>query len=148
MSSGVEVGDDVVTAFKQLVKDRKYRCAVFKISSDNMKIEMDKTYEPSASSADAKADWVKMVKTLPESDCRYIAYDFPYEHQGSMKNKVLFVTWSPETSKIRSKMLYASSKDGLLKKLEGVQRSIQCNDEDDIEYPAVAKLLASNTAGY
>lgn len=148
MSSGVEVSDSVVVAFKSLVKDRKYRGAILRIAADLSQIEVEDTFEPSASTADAKADWGKLVKKLPDSDCRYIIYDFPYEHQGTIKNKVLLVTWTPELTKVRSKMVYASSKDGLSKKLEGVQRTLQCTDDEEIGYPAVSKILRQGTAGY
>jgi cofilin len=48
----------------------------------------------------------------------------------------------PDTAKIKSKMVYASSKDALRKKLVGVALEIQATDPEEIEYDTVlGKLL-------
>ncbi len=148
MASGVAVDSEVTQTFKDLIKNRKYRCAVFRINDEMNKIHVEKTFEPAESNADPERDWKAFRKTLPESDCRYAAYDFIYEHQGVKKNRVLFLLWSPEGSKVRSKMIYASSQEGLINKLEGVQRQVQCTDPEDITYEAISKLLQAHTAGY
>lgn len=148
MASGIAVNTNVTSTFKNLVKDRKHRCAVFMINDAMTEITLEKTFDPSASGADPTKEWKTVTKALPEGDCRYVAYDFLYEHQGAMKNRVLFVLWSPPGAKTRSKMIYASSQEGVVNKLEGIQRQMQCMDEDDIKYEEVAKLLKQHTAGY
>lgn len=148
MASGVAVNSKVMSTFKDLVKDRKHRCAVFKINDAMTEIAVEKTFDPSADGSDPIKEWNSFKKTLPDSDCRYVAYDFLYEHQGAMKNRVLFALWSPPTAKIKSKMIYASSQEGVVNKLEGVQRQMQCMDDDDIKYESIAKLLKQHTAGY
>lgn len=145
MASGVAVDTKCIQAFKEL-KDRTLRCAVFKINDDMTKTELDKTYP--VSDGNAKEDWNAFKATLPESDCRYIAYDFSFEHQGAAKTRILFVLWSPETSKIKSKMIYAASQEGVVNKLEGVQRQLQCTDDDELNYDFISKALRQHTAGY
>ena len=44
---------------------------------------------------------------------------------------------APETAKIKPKMLYASSKDALRKKLVGVATEIQGTDLSEISYDSV-----------
>lgn len=146
MSSGVAVDPKVVSTFQSLVKERMYRGATFKINDAMTEISVDKTFAPASS--DAKSDWNDFKKAFPESECRYGCYDFSYMHQGATKTKVLFVLWSSETSKVRSKMIYAASQEGVVNKLEGVQRQIQCVDEDEIEYDVIAKQLSAGTASY
>lgn len=146
MASGVMVDAKCVEAISSLVKSRTYRSAVFKITDDMTKVQLEKTYAPGAGSP--KEDWDAFKKDLPESDCRYIVYDFAYEHQGATKQRVLFLLWSPEYSKVRSKMIYASSQEGVVTKLEGVQRQLQCTDAEEVQYEAIAKQLAAHTAGY
>lgn len=52
---------------------------------------------------------------------------------------VLFLSLyrSPDTSKIKQKMLYASSKDALRKKLVGIATEIQATDLSEITYDVV-----------
>lgn len=145
MASGVAVDPKCVEVFKQL-KERKNRCVVFKINEGMTAIEVEKTLPLSGGSP--KDDWEEFTKALPESDCRYIAYDFAYEHQGAPKQRILFVLWSPEYAKVRPKMIYASSQEGVVNKLEGVQRQLQCTDSEELEYAAISKQLAAHTAGY
>ncbi|CAN8073610.1 unnamed protein product [Agarophyton chilense] len=145
MVSGVAVDKKVVSTFKSIMK-REHRAAVFKINDGMDEVQLEST-APTSDGA-AQSNWESFTKSLPDSDCRYIACDFAYEHQGASKNRVLFILWSPENSKVRSKMIYASSQDGVVKNLDGVQRSLQVNDKDDLEYDAIAKKLAQHTAGY
>ena len=64
-------------------------------------------------------------------DCRYGVYDFEYQHQcqgtseKTMKEKLLLMSWCPDTARIKKKMLYSSSFDALKKCLVGVQKYIQ-----------------------
>ena len=64
-------------------------------------------------------------------DCRYGLFDFEYDHQcegtteKTKKEKLLLMSWCPDTAKIKKKMLYSSSFDALKKCLVGVQKYIQ-----------------------
>ena len=64
-------------------------------------------------------------------DCRYGLFDFEYHHQcegtteKTKKEKLLLMSWCPDTAKIKKKMLYSSSFDALKKCLVGVQKYIQ-----------------------
>ena len=64
-------------------------------------------------------------------DCRYGLFDFEYEHQcegtteKTKKEKLVLMSWCPDTAKIKKKMLYSSSFDALKKCLVGIQKYIQ-----------------------
>ena len=64
-------------------------------------------------------------------DCRYGLFDFEYQHQcqgtseKTMKEKLLLMSWCPDTARIKKKMLYSSSFHALKKCLVGVQKYIQ-----------------------
>jgi cofilin len=84
----------------------------------------------------------KFVAALPKDDCRYAVYDFEYEHEdGGKRSKILFVLWSPDTAKIKSKMLYTSSKDALRKKLVGIGTEIQATDAGEIDRQTVLEKV-------
>lgn len=146
MSSGVAVNKKCIEAFTSIVKNREYRCIVLKINDEMTEVQVEKTHGPSE--GEPKSEWDDFRKTLPKTDCRYIIYDFTFDYQGAQKNRLFFLLWSPEDSKVRSKMIYASSQEGVVNKLEGIQRQLQCTEDDELQYATIAKQLAAHTAGY
>ena len=47
------------------------------------------------------------------------------------------------TAKIKDKMLYASSKDALRKKLVGVHLEVQATDMDEVEYDEIYQKVSA-----
>merc|ERR1719378_870829 len=116
MASGVGVSDECVGKFQDLKLGHKNSYIIYKVS-----------------------DYGQFVENLPKDDCRYAVYDFEYDQPdgGGKRSKILFVLWSPDTAKIKSKMLYTSSKDGLRKKLVGIGTEIQATDSSEIDFETV-----------
>lgn len=50
---------------------------------------------------------------------------------------------SPDTAKIKQKMLFASSRDTLRKSLSGIVTDISATDDDDVSYETSMFLLIS-----
>ncbi|KAA8494053.1 Cofilin [Porphyridium purpureum] len=131
MSSGVAVDPSCIESFNGL-KKRDVRAVVMKINDGMTKIEVEKTMPTgSGDVGTAEAEWKECIDSLPENDCRFLLYDFLYEHQGLPKSKIVFLKWAPETAKIKSKTIYASSQEGCLNQMEGVGRQLQATDEDE-----------------
>ncbi|KAF3071015.1 Cofilin [Daldinia childiae] len=80
---------------------------------------------------------------------RYAVYDFEYNlasGEGS-RNKITFIAWSPDDANVMAKMVYASSKEALKRSLTGIAIELQANDQDDIEYDTVLKVVSKGLAG-
>jgi len=60
---------------------------------------------------------------------------------GGGKRKIAFFMWAPEVANVKSKMVYAASKDALRKKLDGIAKEIQANDAADLVYADVKTAL-------
>ena len=74
------------------------------------------------------------MDSLPESDCRYAIYDFDFvTEENCQKSKIFFVAWSPSVSRIRAKMLYATSKERFRRELDGVHYEIQATDPSELD---------------
>ncbi|KAE8684911.1 Actin-depolymerizing factor 1 [Hibiscus syriacus] len=59
----------------------------------------------------------------------YAVYDFDFvTNENCQKSRIFFIAWSPDTSKVRSKMIYASSKDRFKRELDGIQVELQATD--------------------
>ncbi|KAF2070931.1 hypothetical protein CYY_007755 [Polysphondylium violaceum] len=121
MSSGVKIDPQTVETYNSLKLGRKFRCIFYQMSADNTQICVEKTLEPTSSFED-------MVAALPQSDSRYVVFDYEYQEEGATKNKIVFVNWCPDTAPIKKKMLYTSSKDSIRKALVGIQVEIQATD--------------------
>lgn len=111
---------------------KKYRYIVYKLNDDNTSIVIENKME----SCDKYDDFLGQ---LPENDCRYAVYDFEFEKSPGegIRNKICFIVWVPDTSKVRQKMLYASSKDAIRKKLAGVATEIQATDMSEVSFDSV-----------
>merc|ERR1712080_632297 len=100
---------------------------------DKKSIIVEKTAEPGT-------PFEKLCEDLPDGDCRYVVYDVPITTKsGAETNKMIFIMWSDDNSPVRTKMLYASSKDALKKKLTGINDEFQATDRSDLELKDVAK---------
>lgn len=96
------VDAQAVVEFVKMKLERKYKVMTFKIQGD--KIIVDKTM--------AKGDLAALTNVLPENESRYACLD--------TGKKIHFILWTPDSSSVKDKMTYSSSKEALHKQLEGV----------------------------
>lgn len=83
-------------------------------------------------------DYEEFVGHLPENECRYAVYDFHWQKGDEGKrSKICFIHWSPDTAKVKAKMISASSKDTIRKTLTGVSAEVQATDFAEVEYDTV-----------
>ncbi|RXN00516.1 Cofilin-2 [Acipenser ruthenus] len=138
-TSGVSVHDEVVMLFQNMKMkkmsspDEKRKKAVFFCLSDDLKfiiISPGKEILVGDESDDPYAEFVNM---LPRDECCYALYDASYETKDSKKEDLVFVSWAPETAKIKSRLIYASSKEAVIKKFTGIKHSVQATSWDEIK---------------
>ncbi|URE46849.1 actin-depolymerizing factor [Musa troglodytarum] len=134
-ASGMAVNDDCKLKFLELKAKRTYRFIIFKIDEKQKQVIVDKLGEPTLGYEDFAA-------SLPADECRYAIYDFDFvTEENCQKSKIFFIAWSPDTSRVRSKMLYASSKDRFKRELDGIQVELQATDPTEMgldrELPAL-----------
>ncbi|KEP61446.1 UNVERIFIED_CONTAM: actin depolymerizing factor ADF [Hammondia hammondi] len=100
MASGMGVDENCVALFNELKIRKTVKWIVFKIEHTKIVVEKD-----------GKGNADEFRATLPANDCRFGVYD--------CGNKIQFVLWCPDNAPVKPRMTYASSKDALLKKLDG-----------------------------
>ncbi|KAG5061493.1 Actin-depolymerizing factor 7 [Glycine soja] len=128
-ASGMAVHDDCKLRFQELKARRIYRFITFKI--EHQQVVVDKIGEPTESYDDFQA-------SLPVDECRYAVYDFDFTtDENCQKSKIFFIAWSPDTSKVRMKMVYASSKDRFKRELDGIQVDMQATDPSEMSLDLV-----------
>ncbi|KAH7840092.1 hypothetical protein Vadar_012487 [Vaccinium darrowii] len=128
-ASGMAVDDECKLKFLELKAKRNYRFIVFKI--ENQQVTIDKLGNPEESYDDFTA-------ALPSDECRYAVYDFDFTtDENVQKSKIFFIAWCPDTSRVRSKMVYASSKDRFKRELDGIQVELQATDPSEMSIDIV-----------
>ncbi|KAK9060885.1 hypothetical protein SSX86_018065 [Deinandra increscens subsp. villosa] len=128
-ASGMAVHDDCKLRFSELKSKRNYRFITFKI--EDQQVVVDKTGGPNES-------YENFTDSLPNNECRYAVFDFDFTtDENVQKSKILFIAWSPDTSKVRMKMVYASSKDRFKRELDGIQLELQATDPSEMSLDIV-----------
>ncbi|MGF6884861.1 cofilin [Nocardia sp. GAS34] len=131
MASGVAVHDDVVTQFNDFKLKRppcNYRYFIYKIENDSQ-IVIEST-------APNEAGYEQFYETLSaiNDECRYALIDLEVlTSDGRPASKLVFISWSPDTAKMKSKMLYASSKEAIKRVLVGVGIHLNATDPSELE---------------
>mmetsp|Transcript_57432 Transcript_57432/g.153433 ORF Transcript_57432/g.153433 Transcript_57432/m.153433 type:complete len:138 (-) Transcript_57432:355-768(-) len=134
MSSGATCDDECQKKFEQIKMKKDLRYVIYCIE-DKKTIKFEKEGEVDKTFDDFK-------KALPEDQPRYAVIDYPYKSEdGRDQSKLTFVFWSPDTCGVKDKMLYASSKDAIKKKLTGIMKEMQCNDEGDLDEDNFTKKM-------
>ncbi|XP_005812121.1 cofilin-2 [Xiphophorus maculatus] len=144
MASGVTVNDEVIRVFNDMkvrksstqeeVRKRK-KAVLFCLSEDRKKIIVEEGKQILVGDIGETVEdpYGCFVKLLPPNDCRYALYDATYETRESKKEDLVFIFWAPESAPLKSKMIYASSKDAIKKKFTGIKHEWQVNGLDDIQ---------------
>ncbi|ONI07048.1 hypothetical protein PRUPE_5G097300 [Prunus persica] len=128
-ASGMAVHDDCKLKFLELKAKRNYRFILFKI--EQQQIVIDKLGEPNESYDD-------FTSSFPADECRYAVFDFDFTtEENCQKSKIFFIAWSPDSSKVRMKMVYASSKDRFKRELDGISFELQATDPSEMSLDIV-----------
>ncbi|XVF09874.1 hypothetical protein REPUB_Repub07fG0134600 [Reevesia pubescens] len=123
------VDDKCKLKFLELKAKRNYRFIIFKIQ--NQQVVVDKV----GSRAETYDDF---TASLPADECRYAVFDFDFTtSENCQKSKIFFIAWSPDTSKVRNKMVYASSKDRFKRELDGFQVELQATDPSEMSFDII-----------
>ncbi|CAM8922482.1 hypothetical protein QQ045_021626 [Rhodiola kirilowii] len=125
-ASGMAVNDECKLKFLELKAKRTYRFIVYKIEEKSKEVIVEKLGEPAQTYEDFTA-------SLPENECRYAVFDYDFlTTENTPKSRIFFIAWSPDTSRVRNKMIYASSKDRFKRELDGIQVELQATDPTEM----------------
>uniref|UniRef100_A0A8C6KHB4 Cofilin 1 n=1 Tax=Nothobranchius furzeri TaxID=105023 RepID=A0A8C6KHB4_NOTFU len=134
-ASGVKVTDEVIAVFNDMKvrkaqaneeeKKKRKKAILFCLSKDLKNIVLDDGKEILLGDLGSTM--------LPPNDCRYALYDATYETKETKKEDLVFIFWAPDSAPLKSKMIYASSKDAIKRKFEGIKHEWQVNGLDDLK---------------
>lgn len=140
VDAGIQTPDDVIATFKEMQLGNNFHYVIYRIANKR-NVAVDKVLDADNN----EWDWDAFCDAISESkEPRFATVDFHYQSKDGLdKTKLLFVAWTPETSKPGDKMLYASTKEGFKAKLDGVQKVLQATDESELDYDHVKDTVES-----
>jgi len=139
MASGVTVSPEAKAVYEEVKKDKKYRYIIYHIQDEKV-IEVESTGPRDA----LYADFLEQLQKF-KTDCRYCVFDFPanvpvegsQEKTSMSVDRLILMTWCPESSKVKQKMLYSSSYEALKKSLVGIYKYVQACDFEEASQEAI-----------
>lgn len=152
MASGVAISDDVITHY-DLIRVRlqgtdekaRLKLVVMRLSDDLKTIIVDEKKCLKVKDVEHEKDvFKKIISMLPSEECRYALYDCKYTNKESVKEDLVFIFSAPDDAPMRSKMLYASSKNALKAKLPGMKFEWQINDNTDKDSSSLVEKLGGS----
>jgi cofilin len=134
MSSGGTVNPDCINKFQDLKLKKGYRYIIFQVTKDRKEVVVEKT--------SASGEYGDFLADLPEDAPRFAVYDFEHQADEGKRNKLVFVSWSPDGAKTKEQMLYSSFRDALKRALVGIGHEIQAGDSSEISHDAVLEKIS------
>ncbi|KAK2504863.1 hypothetical protein MC885_010093 [Smutsia gigantea] len=137
MASGVAVSDGAIKVFndmkmcKSLTPEEGKECreaVLLRLSEDKQHIILEEGKEVLTTGPCAT-----FVSMLPDKLFCLALCDVTYETKESKKEDLTFIFWVPQCAPRKSKMIYASSKDAIQKKLTGIKHELQANRYEEVK---------------
>ncbi|KAJ9506142.1 hypothetical protein QJQ45_016526 [Haematococcus lacustris] len=136
--AGIGLNEQCINIFNHIKAKSLYKWITYKIDEAGTEVVVDQVGAPGSS-------YDQFMAALPDSQCRYAVYDYAYSNAdtGQINNKLVFLHWAPLGSSIKSKMMYASTKDFLKGYLEGVGAELQGDTQEEITEQEVAQRVGA-----
>ncbi|KAK8803708.1 hypothetical protein WA158_001402 [Blastocystis sp. Blastoise] len=133
--SGIPNSDDCIDQFETLKLRKNCRWIVYKIESKDGKdlIVVD-------SIGEREKTWNDLPSVLPDGEPRFVVFDLDCEYNGMPVDKLLFIAWAPDNSKIRQRVMYSSCQRAFHSRLLG-SRYLEIHNKDDLDLAVITKKV-------
>lgn len=146
--SGVRIADECISAVNDLRSKRgpnKPQFVIFKISDDQKTVVVEES-SPEKDYEEFLQRISSAVEPNGDAAARYAVYDVEYSLGGDGKRvKSIFISWVPSQTSIKSRMIYASTREQLNKALN-IGASIHADDLEDLEWSNVVREASGGKA--
>jgi cofilin len=138
--AGIAVREDCVDLFTHMKTRSAYRWATFKVDSTGREVVIDAV----GARAGGGGAYAEFTSALPDLECRYGVYDYEYSSadRGTF-HRLVFVSWAPDNAPIKTKMMYASTKDFFKAFCDGVGAELQATDRDELAEEGMRERVVS-----
>ena len=133
--SGIKINPECVSEFNDFKMGRsKFSYLTFAVSADLKEIKIERR-------GATEESWDSMIKSLPADAPRYIVTHYHW-NQGldGKRSRTVFIHWSPQNTALKSKMIYAASKQSFKQCLTGLQVDVQADGPAELTNERVLEL--------
>ncbi|XP_035699781.1 actophorin-like [Branchiostoma floridae] len=133
---GTKVTDEVISAFDEVKQKHKYKYVTFKAEGKPGKdnIIVDTKVESST--------FEEFQASFPSHDARWSIYDFDYKNrEGQDCNKLILVSWLPDSTAIKTKMLQSGVPDAIKKTVNCPAFFVHADCRDDLNFDKVRDAI-------
>eukprot|EP00244_Chara_vulgaris_P003878 TRINITY_DN1736_c0_g1_i3.p1 TRINITY_DN1736_c0_g1~~TRINITY_DN1736_c0_g1_i3.p1 ORF type:complete len:140 (-),score=27.03 TRINITY_DN1736_c0_g1_i3:122-541(-) len=125
--SGYKVMEECRLRFLELQRKKEFPFITYKIDGRSKTVIVDKLGKEGEG-------YDAFIAALPENECRYAVYDYDFTTPDNCeRSRIFFVFWSPDKTPVKSRMVYALSRDKFRKELDGVQVELQATDVSELD---------------
>jgi len=141
----VNIPNTVVDEYNTMKLKHTYQYILLKLSDDYKQLLITKTVPKIKVEDDATAKQVydEFIQEFEPKQCSYAIFDFHYKEGEGDRDKLIFLSWCPNTASIKQKMTYSSCREDIKKKLIGISQEIQATDDDELSYSTVKSKLVT-----
>lgn len=143
----VNVPAEVINEFNTMKLKHCFQYILLKLSDDFKTLNITKK-EPKKEVKDdatAKTVYEEFLQEFEPNECCYAIFDFFFKEGDGERDKLIFLSWCPNTASIKKKMTYSSCREDIKKKLVGIASEIQATDDDELSYSSVKSKLTGRT---
>lgn len=84
------------------------------------------------------ATWESFLESLPVDQYRYGVFDFEFKaHDGRLISKLIFINWTPDSSPIKGRMVYAAAKENFKKILDLNSKDFTICSKSDVIFKSI-----------
>lgn len=136
--SGIVPSDEVIIKFHDFISSGN-RALVLTINPQLLTVSIDKSI-PGSSNLNADLDGLISNDVCNDTDCLYLILNYGHN------TKYAFISYVPDNAIVKSKMLYASTKNTLLRSLGGEYFNpiLFINSPEELNSSGWAKIINSN----
>ena len=136
--SGIECDKEVTESLKEMKEHRKHRYIIYKIRRGT------KSYSINISKKGKRdCTFMDFLRDVPKEEPRYIVYNFTYmTKEWEQRDRIMFIFWSPDKSRIEDKVQYSATKSAVLKEINKVltMKHVELTDLDELKERELIKF--------
>jgi len=141
----VELAEECMDVYTDIKKwyNRKYPYAIFLIADGKIQVEAKGEKDGSLEEQYARFLEDLQKKDGDRDDCRYALYDYEFlsPQEGEPKWIMFLLKWIPDTSDVKTRMMYTSCFRTLMQAFNGVARRKEACDISEIQQPEIEAWL-------
>jgi len=141
----VTIPSTVIDEYNDMKLKKTHQYMLLKLSDDYKELKITKTVPKKVVEDEVKSKQVydEFIQEFEPKVCCYAIFDFHYKEGEGDRDKLIFLSWCPNTASIKQKMTYSSCREDIKKKLLGIAQEIQATDDDELSFSTVKSKLVT-----